>query len=205
MREFTQHQPPAFDLPPPRPSARATLSPREVAAQSGFRKRSGAADHLHTLRSQRVSSNYGGGARSWNIIAPRLNLRKRLVNIPFLGSIPAGFADDCSQDAGGCVSIDVGTLGIKPTARTFALEVRGDSMIGKHIQHGDIVVLEHGLTPRVGDVVAALIDNESTLKTFVYEKGKAHLRAENPRYPHLIPASELVIQGVMVALIRRRK
>ena len=128
-----------------------------------------------------------------------------LLNIPLLGSIPAGFADDRSPDAGGCLSIDVGTLGIKPTARTFALEVRGDSMIGKHIQHGDIVVLEHGLTPRVGDVVAALIDNESTLKTFVYEKGKAHLRAENPLYPHLIPAGELVIQGVMVALIRKRK
>jgi repressor LexA len=48
-----------------------------------------------------------------------------------------------------------------------------------------------------------LIDNESTLKTFVIEKGKPYLRAENPRYPKLIPAAELVIQGVMVALIRR--
>ena len=54
-------------------------------------------------------------------------------------------------------------------------------------------------------VVAALIDNESTLKTFAMERGKPHLRAENPRYPKMIPASELVIQGVMVALIRKRK
>ena len=98
-----------------------------------------------------------------------------------------------------------GTLGIKPTPRTFALEVRGDSMVGKHIMDGDVVVLEHGMTPRTGDVVAALIDNESTLKTFVLERGKAHLRAENPKYPKLVPAAELVIQGVMVALIRKRK
>ena len=76
-------------------------------------------------------------------------------------------------------------------------------MIGKHILEGDIVVLEHGVTPRTGDVVAALIDNESTLKTFRLEKNEPYLHAENPRYPKLIPASELVIQGVMVALIRK--
>jgi repressor LexA len=67
------------------------------------------------------------------------------------------------------------------------------------------VVVEHGQTPRNGDVVAALIDGDSTLKTFVMEKGKSYLKAENPRYPKLIPAAELVIQGVMVALIRKRK
>ena len=78
-------------------------------------------------------------------------------------------------------------------------------MIGKHILDGDIVVVEHGQSPRNGDVVAALIDGESTLKTFVADQGKPYLRAENPRYPKLIPASELVIQGVMVALIRKRK
>jgi repressor LexA len=78
-------------------------------------------------------------------------------------------------------------------------------MIGRHILDGDVVVVEHGQTPRQGDVVAALIDGESTLKTYVTDQGKPCLRAENPRYPKLIPAGELVIQGVMVALIRRRK
>jgi repressor LexA len=127
-----------------------------------------------------------------------------VADIPVYGSIPAGFADDRKQEAKGCVSIDIETLGLKPTPRTFALEVRGDSMIGRHILDGDLVVLEHGRTPRHGDVVAALIDNESTLKTFVTERGKPFLRAENPRYPKMIPAHELVIQGVMVALIRKR-
>ena len=78
-------------------------------------------------------------------------------------------------------------------------------MIGKHITDGDLVVLEHGMTPRNGDVVAALIDNESTLKTFITDRGKPFLRAENPRYPNLLPQEELQIQGVMVALVRRRK
>ena len=51
--------------------------------------------------------------------------------------------------------------------------------------------------------MAALIDGESTLKTFVLKSGKPYLKAENPRYPDLIPAQELVIQGVFKALIRK--
>ena len=137
--------------------------------------------------------------------SPLKKLRHRVVDIPIYGSIPAGFAEDRRQEAKGCLSIDVQSIGIKPTIRTFALEVRGDSMIGKHIVSGDMVVLEHGMPPRTGDVVAALIDNESTLKTFVMENGKPYLRAENPNYPALIPGQELVIQGVMIALVRKRK
>ena len=53
--------------------------------------------------------------------------------------------------------------------------------------------------------MAALIDRESTLKTYVLKGGKPYLKAENPKYPNLIPAQELVIQGVVKALIRRAK
>ena len=139
------------------------------------------------------------------MVSPLQGHRRPLAHIPIYGSIPAGFAQERTQEAKGCVSIDIETLGFKPTARTFALEVRGESMIGKHILEGDLVMLEHGMTPRHGDVVAALIDNESTLKTFLLHQGRPFLRAENPRYPDLIPAQELVIQGVMVALIRKRQ
>ena len=76
-------------------------------------------------------------------------------------------------------------------------------MIGRHILNGDIVILEHGPEPRNGDIVAALIDGESTLKTFLKKGGKPYLKAENPKYPDLIPAQELMIQGVFRALIRR--
>ena len=78
-------------------------------------------------------------------------------------------------------------------------------MEGRHIVEGDLVVLEHGMEPRNGDVVAALIDNENTLKTYLLKRNRPFLRAENPRYPDLIPAEELVIQGVMIALIRKIK
>jgi repressor LexA len=182
-----------------------TPSFKEIATEFGFRSLSSVTDHLRLIRQKGALTSQPGRARSLRVTSPLHALRKRVVDIPLHGSIPAGFADDRRQEAKGCVSIDIETLGLKPTPRTFALEVRGDSMIGKHILDGDLVVLEHGMTPREGDVVAALIDNESTLKTFLTERNQPYLRAENPRYPKLIPASELVIQGVMVALIRKRR
>ena len=178
---------------------------REIAAHFGFNSSRAAADHLDALKRKGVLQSEKRKARSLRVISPLQTLRKRIADIPLLGSVPAGFADERKQEAKGCVSIDIGTLGIKPSPRTFALEVRGDSMIGRHILDGDVVVVEHGQTPRNGDVVAALIDGESTLKTYVADKSKPYLRAENPKYPKLIPAGELVIQGVMVALIRKRK
>src|SRR6185436_2623520 len=178
---------------------------KEIADHFGFRSLTTVADHVRLIRQKGVLTSEPKQARSLRVISPLDALCNRVVNIPIYGAIPAGFADDRRQEAKGCVSIDIETLGVKPTPRTFALEVRGDSMIGKHIVDGDLVVLEHGLTPRPGDVVAALIDNESTLKTFVLERNKPFLRAENPRYPKLIPATELVIQGVMIALVRKRK
>jgi len=178
---------------------------QEIADRFGFRSTRAAACHLEALKRKGFIKSEPGKVRALRVVTPLQKLRAAIVDIPLFGSIPAGFADQREQEAKGCVSIDIESLGIKPSPRTFALEVRGDSMIGKHIVDGDVVVVEHGQTPRHGDVVAALIDGESTLKTFVADKGKPHLRAENPKYPKFFPAGELVIQGVMVALIRKRK
>jgi len=178
---------------------------REIAERFGYRSTRAAACHLEALKRKGFLASEPGKVRALRVVTSLQKLRSRIADIPLFGSIPAGFADERKQEAKGCVSIDIATLGFKPTPRTFALEVRGDSMIGRHIVDGDVVVVEHGQTPRDGDIVAALIDGENTLKTYVANKGKMYLRAENPRYPKLIPAGELVIQGVMVALIRKRK
>jgi repressor LexA len=178
---------------------------QEIAERFGYRSTRAAACHLEALKRKGFIESEPGKVRALRVVTRLQKLRNRVADIPLFGSIPAGFADERKQEAKGCVTIDIGTLGIKPSPRTFALEVRGDSMIGKHILDGDVVVVEHGQTPRHGDVVAALIDGESTLKTYMSDKGKPFLRAENPRYPKLFPAGELVIQGVMVALIRKRK
>ena len=181
---------------------------REIAAHFRFRSPNAALAHVQALRDKGFLRSLAGRARSLQVVdpnTPKGRLRPRVVSVPIYGVIPAGLPQDTAQEEEGCVLIDVETLGIKPTARTFGLKVRGDSMIGKSIVDGDIAIIEHGVQPRPGDVVAALIDGQVTLKTFVLQRGKPHLRAENPRYPNLIPQEELQIQGVMVALVRKRK
>jgi repressor LexA len=181
---------------------------REIAAHFRFSSPNAALCHVQALLAKGVLKNLPGRARALRVVnlhLPRDRRRPRVVAVPIYGSIPAGIPQDTTQEEEGCVLIDVATLGIKPTTRTFGLKVRGDSMIGKCIMDGDIAVIEHGVEPRPGDTVAALIDGQVTLKTFVTQRGKPYLRAENPRYPDLIPQEELQIQGVMVALVRKCK
>ncbi len=178
---------------------------REIARRFGFRSHRAAACHLEALKRKGFVDSDPGKARSLRVTSPLAKLRSRIVDIPRFGSIPAGLPQTREQEAEGCVSVDIESLGFKPTRHSFALRVTGDSMIGRHILDGDVVVLEHGPEPRNGQVVAALIDGESTLKTFVMKGGKPYLKAENPAYPDLIPAQELMIQGVLKALIRKAR
>jgi repressor LexA len=55
----------------------------------------------------------------------------------------------------------------------------------------------------MGDIVAALIDGETTLKRLSKERGRVILKAENPDFPDLEPEEKLEVQGVMVGLVRR--
>jgi len=183
----------------------ATPTFQEIADQFGFRSLNSVTEHVRLLRQKGFLESEPGKARSLRVISPLAKLRNCIVDIPLFGAIPAGLPETREQDAEGCVSVDVNSIGYKPTRNTFALRVTGDSMFGRHILDGDYVVLEHGPEPRNGQIVAALIDGDSTLKTYIVKGGKPYLKAENPKFPNLIPAQELMIQGVFKALIRKAK
>ncbi|MGD0087834.1 MAG: transcriptional repressor LexA [Verrucomicrobiota bacterium] len=186
-------------------AGRPAPSLREIAGRFGFAAHRAAADHLEALKRKGFIVSNPGKARSLRVTSPLAKLRSRVVDIPLFGSIPAGIPQTREQEAEGCISVDVESIGYKPTRNAFALRVTGDSMIGRHVLDGDFVVLEHGPEPRNGQIVAALIDGDSTLKTYIVKGGKPYLKAENPKYPDLIPAQELMIQGVFKALIRKAK
>jgi repressor LexA len=175
-------------------------STREIQHAFGFASQTAAMSHLRALERKGVIQRLPGKARA--VIFPDELDRGEIINIPILGNIAAGMAQDVEQQRQGCISIDIAALGIPRHARTFALKVRGDSMIDAHICGGDTVILEFR-EPRKGDIVAALIDGETTLKRYLVEKGRPFLRAENAEFPDLIPAQELIIQGVLIALLRQ--
>lgn len=174
-------------------------STREIQAYFGFASQTAAMSHLRALERKEAVIRIPGKARA--VMFPDEMDREEVIDIPIYGSIAAGMGEDQVQDQDGCLSIDIASLGLRGNAKTFALKVRGESMIDAHICDGDTVVLEFR-EPRKNDVVAALIDGETTLKRYVMNRGKPYLKAENELYPDLIPARELVIQGVMVALLR---
>jgi repressor LexA len=122
--------------------------------------------------------------------------------IPICGEVVAGRPTRNEEIEPGCIAVDLSTIGISPNARTFALRVRGDSMIGAHILDGDTIVLEMK-PPHDGAIVAALVDGECTLKRYFVRRGTPYLKAENPKYADVIAARELVIQGVVVAVFRK--
>lgn len=172
---------------------------RELQHYFGFASQTAAMSHLRALERKGIIQRLPGKARA--LVFPESLDRGEISDVPLYGSIAAGMAQDVENERQGCIAVDISALGIPRGARTFALKVRGESMIDAHICPGDIVILEFR-EPRKNDIVAALIDGETTLKRFVVENGKPFLHAENPDFPDLIPARELIIQGVMIALMR---
>jgi len=175
-------------------------STREIQHFFGFASQTAAMSHLRALERKGVINRLPGKARA--VVFPADLDRGEIMDIPLYGSIAAGMAQNVEQERDGSIAVDISALGIPKHAKTFALKVWGDSMINAHICPGDTVILELK-RPRKNDIVAALIDGETTLKRYLIKDGKPFLRAENQNYPDLLPARELVIQGVMIALLRR--
>lgn len=206
MNELTAIQRRVFDfITDTLATGGSSPTPREISGKFGWNSKRAAECHIEALIRKGWLTSEPGKARSLRPVETFKPVRKTVVEIPLFGSIPAGFGQDREQQSDECVPVTIESIGFKPTRNTFALRVTGDSMIGRHICDGDIAVFEHGPDPRSGQIVAALIDRKNTLKTFLVKNGKPYLKAENPKYPDLIPSEELVIQGVFKALIRRAK
>jgi repressor LexA len=124
------------------------------------------------------------------------------IQLPLFASIPAGSPDEYEAvEAPEKLRFIPTTLGISNPGKAFAVRVRGDSMVDAGIFSGDIVVLEKK-EPKTGDIVAALVDGENTLKRLVKENGRVYLKAENRDYPNIEPQEKLDIQGVVVSVLR---
>src|SRR3979409_1967 len=177
-----------------------TPSTREIQHHFRFASQTSVMQYLDALERKGFLDRHARKARA--LITPVQKVR--ITDIPIYGTIPAGMATLTEQTIEGHISLDARSVNASKNGRTFALRVRGDSMINAHILDGDIVILEDRKDVHNGDIGAALIDDETTLKRYVMEHGRPYLKAENPLYPDLTPARELRVQGVMVSLVRKQ-
>ncbi len=120
--------------------------------------------------------------------------------VPVLGRVPAGKPFHSDENIEGVITIpeDMGR------GKTFALRVKGDSMIGAGIMDGDRVIVKQQGTAENGEIVCALIDGEATLKRFFKKDGFVTLKAENEKYPPIVVSEgEFRIAGRIVGLLRK--
>ena len=122
-----------------------------------------------------------------------------------LGTVQAGFPTAAEEHVESTlVSLD--DFLIEKKQSTYMLEVVGESMIEAGIFEGDLVLVERGKTPRRGDIVLALVDNEYTLKYLETEKGKPVLVPANRLFKKIYPnPNHLKIEAVLKAVIRKYK
>ena len=187
---------------------------RNIQMQFEYKSTNAVMGHLKALERKGAIQRIPGQARTFKINRPdQANTHfdkpeipenaTEVVDIPVYGAIAAGYPDRVeSSGAVGKIQVDIQNAGFSSRKQSFALEVRGDSMVDAEIYDGDRVIIE----PREaydGDIVAALIDGEVTLKRLIQKAGDPpYLKAENKNYPELHPLNDLEIQGVAKAVVR---
>lgn len=121
-------------------------------------------------------------------------------DIPLVGRIAAGTPITAEQHVDDVMRLPERLTG--SGGNLFMLEVHGDSMIDAAICNGDFVVVREQHTAVNGDIVAALLDGEATVKTFRKEKGHVWLMPHNPAYSP-IDGTYATIMGKVVTVLRK--
>jgi repressor LexA len=121
------------------------------------------------------------------------------TGIPLAGSVAAGVPVEAVEN----VELLSFSSAFGSGDDIFALEVTGDSMIGRDIREGDYVICRRSRTAENGQFVIAIVDDENaTLKRFYKEKGRARLQPANDDYQPIY-TNNCRIEAVVIGLLRK--
>jgi repressor LexA len=177
---------------------------REIGAAVGLGSPSSVAHHLKALERHGMLRREAHAPRAVDIRGTRADTAQNSVNepgvrVPLLGSIAAGTPILAEQVVEEELTLPTTLVG---HGTLFALNVRGDSMIDAAICDGDVVVVRQQAVAENGDIVAAMIDDEATVKVYRIAAGRAELVPRNPLYEP-IPGDHATILGKVVCVLRR--
>ena len=174
---------------------------REISNHFGYKGPKAAVDHVRALEKKGFLRCHERRSRGIELLISEQN--SFAVSIPILGEIPAGRPLIQTEHEIGKINVDRAILGISSGQHLFALIVNGDSMEGRGIFDGDLVIADTDMHPKEGDIVVALIDGDNTLKTLAKKEDNYYLKSENPLHQDWIPLDEMIVQGVARAVFRR--
>ena len=171
----------------------------EIGRQFKIASTNGVSEHLKALEKKGYIRRVG--KRAFEVVNA---LGKAVLTatreVPMVGRVPAGKPFLSEENIEGVLTIpdDMGS------GKLFALEVKGDSMIGAGIMDGDRVIVKQQGTVENGEIVCAVIEGEATLKRFFKQDGVVTLKAENEKYsPITVSEGEFRIAGRVVGLLRK--
>jgi len=173
---------------------------REIGAQFEIGSLRGVTVHLDALERKEFISR-SNTPRSIRVIHPSYQSTNRVAMLPLLGSIAAGIpihAQEHVEDM-----IPVPSEMVRNIESAFLLRVKGDSMTGEGIMPRDLVVIKPAITANHGDLVAALLGDDATVKRLHKDSKGYKLMPSNPAYdPIPIEQEDARIIGKVVGLIR---
>ena len=176
-------------------------STRQIGDAVGLRSTSSVSKHLAALEDK------GYLRRSASVSRP-IDVRAFLtgtavessdaVPVPVVGDIAAGVPIAAEEHVDDVLTLPRGLTG---RGTVFGLRVRGDSMVDAAICDGDIVVVRQEREAHSGQIVAAMIDDEATVKVYRRRGGHVYLEPRNPAYD-VIDGDRAVVLGVVVSVLR---
>ena len=171
----------------------------EIGARFGLSSLATVHKHLQNLQEKGFIRRAWNRSRSVELVQTRAG--GRAVDLPLLGYVAAGEPIEAVVGAE-TVTVPEDLVGAR---ETYALRVRGSSMIDEQIRDGDLVVVEDRQVARNGEMVVALLDGtDVTLKTFYREKNHIRLQPANEALAPIIARPEAVrVQGVVIGVMRR--
>ncbi|SDY71694.1 repressor LexA [Amycolatopsis xylanica] len=177
-------------------------SSREIGEAVGLKSSSSVSKHLAALEDK-------GFLRRSTTMSRPIDVRAFLepstrepdadsVSVPVVGDIAAGTPITAEEHTDDMLTLPRGLTG---RGTVFGLRVRGESMIDAAICDGDIVVVRQQSEAHSGQIVAAMIDGEATVKVYRRRNGHVYLEPRNPAYD-VIDGDEATILGTVVSVLR---
>ena len=177
---------------------------RDICEAVGLSSTSTVHGHLTRLEKKGFIKRGVGKSRAIEIIDADRKARSRSLTVPLVGEVTAGLPMYAEENIHEFLPLPKHVV---PDEESFALRVKGESMINAGIYDGDIIVVKEQNYAFNGDIVVALIgDDEATTKTYYLEGKYVRLQPENETLePIVIPTDQVRVLGKVTALMRTIK
>ena len=175
---------------------------REIGKRFGIKSTKTVSEHLQSLADKGYIERDASRSRGVKILG--MNLAPGVLNVPCYGRIAAGVPALLREDVAEEFELD---RKLVSSSDAFMLEVKGDSMTGLGILPGDYVIVEPAEESDIhnGEVIAARVDGDATVKRYFANAGKVVLEPANPNYAPILvhEHNDFTVLGRVTGIYRR--